>query len=129
MKRVRPERKLLAAVFFGLVLLLAIPATSMAQGRGRGRGHGPDFDKKCGKFVNCHDARDGRWDGRGPNRGTRISDLYRTRRYRRSTTNDIIFGRTRTRRVDRDGDGDFDRNDIRLERQRRAERRYRRWNP
>jgi hypothetical protein len=25
-------------------------------------------EKKCGKFVNCHDARDGRWDGRGPDR-------------------------------------------------------------
>jgi hypothetical protein len=131
MKTVRGESKLLAAIFFGFVLLLALPAVSMAQGRGRGngRGRGPDWDKKCAKFVNCHDARDGRWDGRGPNRGSRISDLYRTRRYRRMTTNEMIYGRTRTRRIDRDGDGDFDRNDIRLERQRRAERRYRRWNP
>ena len=23
-------------------------------------------DKKAGKFINGHDARDGRWDGRGP---------------------------------------------------------------
>ena len=129
MKRLRIESTFLMTIFFGLVLLLALPAVSMAQGRGRGRGRGPDWDKKCAKFVNCHDARDGRWDGRGPNRGTRISDLYRTRRYRRTIDNDIIYGRTRTRRIDRDRDGDFDRNDIRLERQRRAERRYRRWNP
>ena len=131
MKTARREKAFVISIFFGLVLLLTLPAVSMAQGRGRGqgRGNGPDWDKKCAKFVNCHDARDGRWDGRGPNRGTRISNLYRTRRYRRMTTNDIIFGRTRRRRIDRDGDGDFDRNDIRLERQRRAEWRYRRWNP
>lgn len=130
MKIVTRESKLLTVAFFGLVVLLAIPATSMAQGRGygRGRGRGPDLDKKCAKFVNCHDARDGRWDGRGPNRRT-SSDIFRTRRYRRTTTSDIIYGRTRTRRIDRDGDGDFDRNDIQLEHQRRAERRYRRWNP
>jgi hypothetical protein len=28
------------------------------------------YDRKCRKFVNCHDARDGRVDGRGPNRQT-----------------------------------------------------------
>jgi len=26
------------------------------------------FDKKAEKFINGHDARDGRWDGRGPRR-------------------------------------------------------------
>ena len=72
------QNKFLAAAFFGLVLLLAMPATSMAQGRGRGngRGRGPDWDKKCAKFVNCHDARDGRVDGRGPRRS---SDYRRNR--------------------------------------------------
>ena len=51
-----------------LLLVFAVPATSFGQGRGR-RGRGRDFDnRKCGKFVNCHDARDGRWDGRGPRR-------------------------------------------------------------
>jgi len=63
MKTVRGKSKLLIAIFFGVVLVLVLPAASLAQGRGRGRG--PDWDKKCGKFVNCHDARDGRWDGRG----------------------------------------------------------------
>ncbi|HXT64974.1 MAG TPA: hypothetical protein VN696_18175 [Pyrinomonadaceae bacterium] len=150
MKIARHVNKLLAAAFFGAVLLLVMPATSMAQGRGHGRGQGPNWDKKCAKFVNCHDARDGRVDGRGPARGTGISNIYRNRRYTRTTTDDIIYGRgrtrtrrvdrdrdgdygiygrTRTRRIDRDGDGDYDRNDVRLERQRRAERRYRRSNP
>ena len=131
MKIPRRSNRLMRTIFLGLVLLLAVPTVSFAQGRGhgRGRGRGLDLDdKKCGKFVNCHDARDGRWDGRGPNRGTRISDRDRYRRYGRVIDNDIIYSRSRIRR-DRDGDGDFDRNDIRLERQRRMERRYRRWNP
>jgi len=93
MRRARHQSKFLAALFFGLVLLLAMPAISLAQGRGRGRGRGPDWDKKCAKFVNCHDARDGRWDGRGPRRnadyrrntifGNRVG--YRNRSY---STND-----------------------------------------
>jgi hypothetical protein len=106
-----------ALILFALIVVLAMPVISFAQGRGRGRGRGANLDWKCGKFVNCHDARDGRWDGRGPNR-SRIG--------RRISTDDIIFGR-RTRRVnrvriDRDGDGDFDRNDVLLGRQRRVDR-------
>jgi hypothetical protein len=107
MKRVRGESKLLAAMFFGFILLLALPAVSVAQGRGRGRGRGPDWDKKCAKFVNCHDARDGRWDGRGPRRnaydrrysifGNRVG--YRNRSYR---TNDYWRRRHFTYRRDSD---------------------------
>lgn len=51
-----------------LVLLLSLLFPIAAVGQGRGRGRGPDLGKKCGKFVNCHDARDGRWDDRGPRR-------------------------------------------------------------
>jgi len=43
-----------------LVLTLLFPIQSFAQGRGRGQA------KKAAKFINGHDARDGRWDGRGP---------------------------------------------------------------
>ena len=87
------ENKLLMTIFLGLVLLLALPAVSMAQGRGRGRGRGPDLDKKCAKFVNCHDARDGRWDGRGPRRNAdyRRNIMFRNRvgyRNRSYSTND-----------------------------------------
>jgi hypothetical protein len=59
-----------SALIFAMALVLAASATSFAQGRGygRGRGRGPDLFKKCGKFVNCHDARDGRVDGRDRNR-------------------------------------------------------------
>jgi hypothetical protein len=54
------------------VLLLVLPLIASAQGRGRGWARGHDQSWKCGKFVNCHDARNGRWDGRGPYR-TRFS--------------------------------------------------------
>ena len=134
MKSLRRGNRVIRTMFLVLILVLVVPAVSLAQGRGygRGRGRGPDLDKKCGKFVNCHDARDGRWDGRGPrSRGIRVGDIFRNRRHRRVIRdNDIFFPR-----VDRDGDGDFDRNDrrigrrqVRIERlQRRDVRRNGRW--
>ena len=59
--------KLAAArvVLLFMVLLLSIPVYVSAQGRGHGHG----LNKKSGKFVNGHDARDGRFDGRGPRTG------------------------------------------------------------
>jgi hypothetical protein len=59
-------------VVFGTLLL---PAEAVAQGNGRGRGQA----KKVDKFVNGHDARDGRWDGRGPRRGVVLSPRSRGR--------------------------------------------------
>ncbi|MCA1643647.1 MAG: hypothetical protein LC785_17275, partial [Acidobacteria bacterium] len=35
---------------------------------GKGRNKSGRWGDKCDKFVNCHDARDGRVDGRGPRR-------------------------------------------------------------
>jgi hypothetical protein len=61
MKRIQ---RILMLSLAGLVLL-ALPVTNFAQGRGRGQA------KKFDKFVNGHDARDGRWDGRGPAIGRR----------------------------------------------------------
>ena len=52
-------------VFIAALVLAAsllLPAHAAAQGRGHGRG----LTKKSQKFVNGHDARAGRWDGRGP---------------------------------------------------------------
>ena len=87
MKRNRKMLLVLASLF-----LLALPAASLAQGRGRGRGQ----DKKLDKFVNGHDARDGRWDGRGPRIG------------RRSVISNMII---RQRRANRLRNLDFDRNE------------------
>jgi hypothetical protein len=52
-----------------LFVSLLVPAHVVAQGNGRGRGQA----KKLDKFVNGHDARDGRWDGRGPRPRLRVS--------------------------------------------------------
>ena len=106
--------KVLRVAVVALLVVMAMPATSLAQrGRGRGRG-GRDFDRsdrKCDKFVNCHDARDGRWDGRGPRRR---SDERRFRRFRdRDFDNDDFRRRRRFR------DRDFDDDDFRRLQRRR----------
>jgi hypothetical protein len=89
-----------------LTLLLAVllPTTALGQGRGRGHDRGGIFGNsknKCGKFVNCHDARDGRWDGRGP-RGTQVGNVRYGRRFRfrrhRNSDNDRFIIRNRVNR-------------------------------
>ena len=121
MRLMKGNRKIIL-VLVSLFLLSALPAVASAQGRGRGRGQ----DKKLDKFINGHDARDGRWDGRGPT-GTRLGrrirddNIFRPRRARRG--NSIFVPRNRHWGIDRDGDGDVDRNDFLLgRRQNRMER-------
>ena len=110
-------RRLVLSMVAALLLAVAIPSTSLAQGRGQGRGHAKhssgnwsdhfdrnrssrrwrrtsNYNKKCGKFVNCHDARDGRIDGRGP-RGSRVSNVWRSRTNR----NNVWRNRRTVRRV------------------------------
>ena len=53
------------AVLLSMVMLVSVPVYVSAQGRGHGQG----LNKKSAKFVNGHDARDGRFDGRGPRTG------------------------------------------------------------
>lgn len=90
--------------FFGIValtllMIFAVSTDANAQGRGRRVSH---WDKKCSKFVNCHDARDGRWDGRGPRR-SRIGITNIFRRNRRDRDFDRFERRRRHNR-------DFDHN-------------------
>ena len=78
---------LLTSIMLTVLLAVMMPATASAQGRGHGRGHGRggifgSSHNKCGKFVNCHDARDGRIDGRGPRRNSLGNILLRNRRNR-----------------------------------------------
>ena len=93
-------------IAFGALILCVAFASAFAQGRGRGVGHGKKADVfsnarfdnrgrnqnwKCGVFVNCHDARDGRWDGRGPriNRNNNFTSRgARVGYQRRYNTND-----------------------------------------
>ena len=60
----------------------------------RNRNYTRQYNKKCGKFVNCHDARDGRIDGRGP-RGTRVGNVVWRNRLRHRNTNPVWRQRTR----------------------------------
>jgi len=78
MKLMKRNRKMWLVVASIFVLAL-LPATSFSQGRGRGQ------DKKLDKFVNGHDARNGRWDGRGPgySRRSLIGNDMRQRRSNR----------------------------------------------
>jgi hypothetical protein len=63
-----------------IVVNMALSDVTFANhDRGRGRGRGHFIVKKRGKFINEHDARDGRFDGRGPRR--RFHGIPR-RRYR-----------------------------------------------
>jgi hypothetical protein len=104
--KVSMSRNLVGFVLLALVMLLTVSYEAMGQGRGR---RVSQTDKKCAKFVNCHDARDGRWDGRGPNRRITWRDriFRRTRRNRDRDSDRIIRGR---RNRDRDRDFGRDRN-------------------
>ena len=63
MLKLRTLRFALLATTLAIVVNLALSAVTFANDkRWRGRVH----DKKAEKFINGHDARDGRWDGRGP---------------------------------------------------------------
>jgi len=93
------SKKLFGITVVGLLMILSLSADTMGQGRGR---RVSQQDKKCAKFVNCHDARDGRWDGRGPNR--RIS--LRDRIFRRNRRSGVSDRRIRIRR-NRDRDRVF----------------------
>ncbi len=76
MKAKQRKRNLISIVVLGLLFLTAMPVTALGDHgdrgrRGRNRDWSRDWNRhqrKCGKFINCHDARDGRWDGRGPRR-------------------------------------------------------------
>ena len=102
--KVSLSRNVLGFALLVLVMILSVSYEAMGQGRGRRVSR---MDKKCAKFVNCHDARDGRWDGRGPDRRVSLADRI-FRRNRRNRDRDRDFDRITRRRRDRDRDFDRD---------------------
>jgi hypothetical protein len=75
MLRLRTLRFALLITTLAIVVSMALSDVTFAShDRGRGRFIG----KKSGRFINRHDARDGRFDGRGPRR--RFDDRYRFHR-------------------------------------------------
>lgn len=96
------SKGLLGILVVGLLMVFG------TEGHGQGRGRrASNFDKKCEKFVNCHDARDGRWDGRGPRRDVNWSNNGFWRHRRNRDWDDMNH---RHRHHDRDRDWDRDRN-------------------
>lgn len=91
MTGIRKIKRLLIVFAMATMLVAAVPTTSLGKDRNGRRWRGRDNrdnsswfrrNRKCRKFKNCHDARDGRWDGRGPN-GDRVSNIFwRNRRNR-----------------------------------------------
>lgn len=118
MKLMKRNRKILLVVA-SLFLLAALPAVSLAQGRGRGQ------EKKLDRFVNGHDARDGRWDGRGPgySRRSLIGNEMRQRRANRLRNRNFeLNNRFNNRRLSRRG---FNNDQfLRSQRSRQWNRRY-----
>ena len=96
--------KLFGILVLSLLMVVSVATDAMGQGRGRRVSRRFD-DKKCSKFVNCHDARDGRWDGRGPDRRSRFTNIFRRNRRNR----DRDFDDIRWRRRNRDRDLDHNR--------------------
>ena len=125
MRASKSIRTLMLGAVAALLLVFAIPSATLAQGRGHGKGHGNGdwsnrvdrdrstsiwrnttgrnrnytrhYNKKCGKFVNCHDARNGRIDGRGP-RGTSVGNIAWRNRLRNRNTNAWRYRNGRTGR-------------------------------
>jgi len=103
------KRTALWAAILTLIIAIGLPGVALAdppQGRGQGRGKVKltKQEKKNAKFKNGHDARDGRWDGRGPR--DRDDDYY-------DDDDDYGRGSGRRRDRDRDNDGNYDRTEIR----------------
>ena len=63
MFKLKELRFALLTFALALVANLAVSEVTFAKHR---QGRGQFRDKKAEKFINGHDARDGRWDGRGP---------------------------------------------------------------
>ena len=88
----RKIQNLVIVLALAMMLIAAVPTSSLGKDkhgrRWRNRGNWDDSswsrrNRKCRKFRNCHDARDGRWDGRGPN-GDRVGNIFSRDRNRRN---------------------------------------------
>jgi hypothetical protein len=120
MKTMKRNRNLWL-VIFSLFVLIGLPVMTSAQGRGHGQG------KKADRFVNGHDARDGRWDGRG--RGSNVgNEVWRHRRNRDFRNRDFERNnRLRDRRIElrrRDNDNFLRAQRLRNYRRNRSNSRY-----
>jgi hypothetical protein len=110
MKQLGSTRNFVAIIVMALLMSLAASATAFGtdrhdRGRNRGNRDNSNWSKrnrKCGKFVNCHDARNGRWrrwDERGP-RGQRVGNVvWRNRIGNRNFNNSRLWRQRRARLI------------------------------
>lgn len=109
------KRTALWAVILMLIFAVGAPSVAMAQGKGRGQ------QKKAEKFKNGRNARDGRWDGRGPrrDRDDRYDDDDRYDNDDRYNNDDYRNGDYRNGRNGRgtNNGGYYDRSEIRRQAQ------------
>ena len=100
------KRSIVGAAILTLMIAIGLPSLALASpqhGNGKNKNKVSHQQKKDAKFKNRHDARDGRWDGRGP----QVDDDDRDDDDRDRD------GRRRRRDNDRDNDGINDRTEIR----------------
>ena len=90
---------------FALAAVLMLPLFAFAQGRDRGNRQGRGNGKPTEVFVNGHDARDGRTDGRGRRRDN--DDNWRRNRRNDDNRRDDDYNR----RNRRNGNGGYYGND------------------
>ena len=103
MKNIVRKSSLSRLVMMALALVLALPLAAFAVPQGNGKNK--NKNKKSDVFVNGHDARDGRHDGRGPRR-----DRVRDRDWDDDDNNQRRNRNNRRRDRDRDNDGRYDNN-------------------
>src|SRR5262245_8564490 len=110
MFKLKTLRFALITFALAMVVNLALSGVTFAKhGRGRGRCR----DQQSEKFINGHDARDGRWDGRGPRfrdrrdrddwfrfRDRRDRDEFRRAQWRRDELRRAEFRREQWRRAE-----------------------------
>jgi hypothetical protein len=96
------KRDLLKKVsFITAILVMACVLLAPVEGFAQGRGRGYRVTKKGEKFINGHDARDGRWDGRGPKRRIIRSSRYDSYYYTDRSGNRRSPRNRRSYRLDR----------------------------
>jgi hypothetical protein len=110
MKQLGNRRNFVAIIVMAILLSLATSATAFGQdrhgrwreGRNRNNWDWSKRNRKCGKFVNCHDARNGRlrrFDERGP-RGQQVGNvIWRNRLRNRNAFNNRVWRQRRSRLI------------------------------
>jgi len=106
MKIFTEKRSRFLTAVFTMLMAIALPATTFGDNHGK-RDRTRHLDKKCGKFVNCHDARDGRRTSRRLRRG-RLALRDNGRLVRRDRDRDRDFNNNNSLRNGRIRERDAD---------------------